>query len=261
MSFRAFISAFSLCMTAVIACAGPTDVSDDQDERDDAPESAEQNWDSADGNPTHATHSFMAEFAIKNLARDLPEVKTFEARIVEGANLELHELPSKTYDDLRLEVGGNNWAADHPEVLWSKARASYAAGDKGAAYFYVGILLHYVQDMGVPAHAFHVIHQSSFGKQDNIEILGFFDFHADFATTAVPDPKYANPVDYVDWSGRMARDHFRSVFGNDTYTRHYFPQAYKDLTDTHWAFLRRREAECARGTEYALRSAATALSR
>lgn len=223
--------------------------------------SDEEAWDSQDGNPTHATHSQMAEFAIGHLAAKWPEVKTYEAAIVEGANLELHELRTKTWNELRIEVGGNNWAADRPSVLWDHARASYAAGDKRSAYFYVGILLHYVQDMGVPAHAFHVIHQSSFGKQDHIEILGFFDFHADFSSEVTPDPALANPTDYVDWSGRTAREHFRSVFGDVTYTRTFFPQAYDDMTDVHWAFLRRREAECARATEYALRSAAAALSR
>jgi len=252
MAIRTVLSAFCLSITTFLACAGPTSA-------DAKMESAEQDWDSADGNPTHATHSIMAEFAIKNLSRDLPEVRTYEENLKEGANLELHELPSKTHDALRIEVGGNNWGADHPEVLWEKARASYTAGDKANAYVYVGILLHYVQDMGVPAHAFHVIHQSSFGEQDNIEVLGFFDFHADFASAVTMDPSLANPVDYVEWSAKTARDHFHSVFGNDVYTRKYFPQAYADMTDTHWSFLRRREAECARATEYALRSAATAF--
>lgn len=250
MAIRTVITAVGLLAISLAACSPAEEDTGTQ----------EEHWDSADGNPTHATHSIMAERAIKNLTGELPEVGIYEASIVEGANLELHELPSKTHDDLRREIGGNNWAADHPEVLWEKARASYAAGDKASAYLYVGVLLHYVQDMGVPAHAFHVIHQSSFGQQDNIEVLGFFDFHADFASEATMDPSFADPVDYVEWSGKTARDHFHSVFGNDTYTRTYFPQAYADMTDTHWAFLRRREAECARGTEYALRSAVKALA-
>ena len=39
-----------------------------------------------------------------------------------------------------------------------------------------------------------------------------------------------------------------------------FPQAYDDMNEAHWAFIRRREADCARGTAYALRSAAIALA-
>lgn len=246
-----FLPAFCLIATGLFACAVP----------DTPTGSSEENWDSDDGNPTHATHSIMAEFAIENLARDFPEVKDFEKQLAFGANLELHELPSKTHEALRLEVRGTNWGADKPEALWERARASYRAGNKEQAYFYVGIMLHYVQDMGVPAHAFHVIHQSSLGKQDHIEILGFFDFHADFSSEVAPDPHLANPTDYIEWSAKTAREHFHSVFGDDTvYTRKYFPQAYVDLTDTHWSFLRRREAECARGTEYALRSAAMALA-
>lgn len=228
---------------------------------EDSTDSAEQNWDSQDGNPTHATHSLMAEYAVKNLKGTYPEVKEFEKDLVRGANMELHELHHKTHEELRLEVQGTNWGADRPSVLWDKAKASYAAGDKPSAYFYVGIMLHYVQDMGVPAHAFHVIHQSKIGHRDNIEILGFFDFHADFDTPAAPDPAYANPVDYIEWSAETARQHFTSTFPGATYSRHYFPQAYDNMTETHWAFLRRREADCARGTQYALASALRALTK
>jgi hypothetical protein len=227
---------------------------------DEGVDSAEQNWDSADGNPTHATHSLMAEYAIKTLAAELPELRQYEKAIVDGANLELHDLVHKTHEALRLEVGGNNWAAEHPEILWTKARASYAANDKSMAYYYVGIMLHYVQDMGVPAHAFHVIHQSSARSWDHIELLGFFDFHADFKTDGVADPNLANPVDYIEWSAATARAHFQGAFPDAQYHRKYFPQAYDDMTDAHWAFIRRREADCARGTAYTLRSAALALA-
>jgi hypothetical protein len=254
MAFRSLLSGICFSMTTLFACASSTESAPDADR-------VEQHWDSEDGNPTHATHSIMAELAIKNLARELPETRTYEEKIVEGANLELHELPSKKYEDLRVAVGGNNWAAEHPEVLWTKARASYAAGEKGAAYLYVGVLLHYVQDMGGPAHAFHVLHQSTMMERDAIEVLGFFDFHADFSSAVVMDPAFADPTLYVEWSARTTREHFRSIFGDAVYTRNYFPTTYSEMTPTHWEFIRRREAECARATEYALRSAATALSK
>jgi hypothetical protein len=239
-----------LSLTVLASCTAPTA----QD-----PEMAEEHWDSADGNPTHPTHSTMAEIAIKTNRAAFPEVAEFEQQIVQGANLELHDLVHKTHEALRLELGGNNWAADHPELLWQKARASYAAGDKAGAYLYVGIMLHYVQDMGVPAHAFHVIHQSGPRDWDHLEVLGFFDFHADMRTAGTPDPELANPIDYVEWSARTSREHFQTAFPGATYDRKYFPQAYADMTDEHWAFLRRREADCVWATSYALRSAARAL--
>jgi hypothetical protein len=121
-------------------------------------------------------------------------------------------------------------------------------------------MLHYVQDMGVPAHAFHVYHQSGPRDWDHLELLGFFDFHADLRTPGASDPGLANPVEYIEWSARTAREHFNASFPGAQYHRRYFPQAYDDLTEEHWAFLRRREADCARGTAFTLRSAARALA-
>lgn len=225
-------------------------------------DSHEQHWDSAAGNPTHPTHSTMAEFAVAQVKAEVPEVVRYEKAIVAGANLELHDLkhPQQKYEELRREIGGNNWAADHPELLWDKARASYAAGDKTQAFFYVGILLHYVQDMGVPAHAFHVIHQSSAKDWDHTELLAFFGFRADLGAPGPADPKLESPLAYIEWSAESARQHFTSLFPGETYHRKFLPQAYADLTDTQWAFLRGREAHCAHATAFALRSAAKALA-
>ena len=223
-------------------------------------DSHEQHWDSAEGNPTHPTHSIMANFAIKQVKGELPEVALYTKAIVDGANLELHDLKHKTHEALRLELGGNNWAAERPELLWEKARASYAKGDKAQAYFYVGIMLHYVQDMGVPAHAFHVIHQSGPRDWDHTELLAFFDFHGDLRAPGPGDPKLVDPVSYIEWSAQSSRDHFNTAFPGATYHRKFLPQAYDDLSDAHWAFLRGREAHCAHATAFALRSAALALA-
>jgi len=226
----------------------------------------EQHWDSEEGNPTHATHSTMAEIAVKVNRAALPEVAEYKKQIEEGANLELHELSlrgkkSEDFEALRIEVGGNNWAADRPEILWSKAKTSYLAGDKAQAYVYVGIMLHYVQDMGVPAHAFHVIHQSNAMNWDHLEVLGFFDFHADMSTPpSTPDPNLEDPIQYIEWSGQMARDHFRTSYPGAEYSRTFFPRLYSEMTAEHWKFLRRREADCVWATSYALRSAARALA-
>lgn len=222
---------------------------------------SQQRWDSQNGNPTHATHSIMTELAIANLENIYPELRQYEKDLIRGVNLELHEIRRDSYEELRQEVQGTNWAANNPGVLWEKARLVYGGGFKDTAYFYVGVLLHYVQDMGVPAHAFHVFHQSTIGHRDNLEVLGFFDFHADFNTPATPDPDLENPVDYIEWSAQTARAHFNGTFPGATYTTEFFPQGYSEMSELQWSFLRRREADCTRGTFYALRSAALALPR
>jgi hypothetical protein len=224
-------------------------------------ESESDNFDSAAGNPTHPTHSSMAELAIKALRREAPEVADFEEQIVEGANLELHDLPTKTDEALRIEIGGNNWAAEHPEILWDKARDRYRAGDKAAAYRLVGIMLHYVQDMGSPAHAFHVIHQSGPKDWDRFEMLAFFKFQADMDAKPIADPRFASPAEYIEWSAKTAREHFKAEYAGQTYHRLFFPQTNDEMTDRDWAFMRQREADCVWGTTYALHAAAKSFAK
>ena len=98
-------------------------------EADEATAHVAQEWDSQDGNPTHATHSYLTEYAIDQLKAAHPEVQTYRSSLVDGANRELHELPvsNPEQEALRIEVEGTNWAANHPERLWTRARASYAA--------------------------------------------------------------------------------------------------------------------------------------
>lgn len=243
-----------------LSCATPAGEDGDLGQHEDR-------WDSAGGNPTHATHAIYAEYAVAQVGAQHPEVRAFEREIVEGANLELHELPldkgskHEELEPLRQEIGGSNWAADRPEILWERARASYAAGDKPMAYLYVGIILHYVQDMGGPAHAFRVIHQSKPWNWDNVEMLGFFDFHGDLKRPppAGGDPRLAGPVDYIEWSAARAREHFQGAFPGQTYHRTFIPQAYDAMSEEHWAFVRGRQTGCAHATAHALRSAAAAL--
>lgn len=239
-----------LPFSVMVACTnGPADVASE----DDA-------FDSAEGNPTHPTHSIMAELAIESLRNEAPELREFEEPIVAGANLELHERPTQTDDALRIEIGGNNWAADRPDILWNKARASYAAGDKREAYRLVGIMLHYVQDMGSPAHAFHVIHQSGPTSWDRFEMLAFFRFVGDLSLPPIADPGLASPVDYIEWSAATAREHFVADYPSATYHRLFFPQSNDEMTEHDWAFMRKREADCVWATAYTLRAASRAFA-
>jgi hypothetical protein len=231
------------------------------------PGSVEQPWDSADGNFTHPTHSYLAEAAIERVAPEYPEVRTYKTVIVKGANLELHERRLRHNEDdgdrfeaLRVEIGGNNWAADRPGLLWHKARASYAAGDRDAAYLYVGILLHYVQDMGVPAHAFHVIHQSSFGKQDHFELQCFFKWQPRYESIDRADPAFEDPTDYVQWSGDWAAAQFTATYPGATYERRFFDSDASKLSDTDWRFIRDRQGQTVMANTWALRAAAKAFA-
>lgn len=235
-----------LSVAGAVARGAPTGESTEQ---------SEGAWDSQGKNPTHTQ---MAEWAIADVSKDLPEVRTYAEQIFEGVNLELHDEEIKNHEALRREIGGNNWAADHPEIFWRKARDAYTAKDAGKANFYVGILLHYVQDMGVPAHAFHIVHQNKPLNMDNMEMHGFFRFRADMNSESTPDPQLGDPVFYIEWSAQLARDQFTSRFPGETYDRHFYPERNNEVSSVQWDFLERRETDCTRATAYALRSAARA---
>lgn len=227
----------------------------------------EQRWDSADGNFTHPTHSYLAEAAIARLRAELPEVAAFAKDIVRGANLELHETPLRPGDDdndeweaLRVEIGGSNWAADRPGLLWDKARARYASGDRRGAYVLVGIILHYVQDMGVPAHAFHVVHQSTLGSTDHFEVLAFQRWSPIFDHVDRPDPAFIDPVDYIAWSGAWAADEFTRTYPGVTYDRHFFATGWTELDEKSERFVRERQGHTALANTWALRAAARGLA-
>src|SRR3982750_847351 len=52
-------------------------------------------WDSQNWNPTHATHSYLTEWAIDQLKGQWPELQQYRTPLVDGANAELHELKVK----------------------------------------------------------------------------------------------------------------------------------------------------------------------
>src|SRR5678815_4030055 len=81
----------------VMGCSAPAET-----------DSAEQDWDSQGGNPTHATHSYLTEHAVDELAWAYPDLTKYRGNVVTGANLELHETPVKDAEQekLRVEAGG-----------------------------------------------------------------------------------------------------------------------------------------------------------
>jgi hypothetical protein len=255
-------SLFALCGFAVVGCAA--DAAPTTSPAIGSTESTgttQEPWDSQSGNPTHATHSYLTEYAIDQLKGSYPEVDTYRANLVDGANQELHELPiSDAFkEQLRQEAGGTNWAADHPEVVWNRATASYAAGDKATAYWYVGVVMHWVEDMGVPAHAFHVIHQGTLSQADNFEILGLQRWSPLYDSLAA-DPSYAAPSDYVLWNGAWTKQDFQSNFPGVTYTTGFFPFLWPIFSNNKSKFVQEREGRSAVAAKYALHAAVVAFT-
>jgi hypothetical protein len=134
-------------------------------------------WDSAKfewlTSIVHPTHTYLTEFAIAKLKAEHPEVSQYASVLIEGANQELHELPIEgtlyglDLDAKRKEHKGTNAGSDDVEGWWDDAVVAYAAGNKEQAWFITGIMLHMIEDMGVPAHANGVYHQGNASEFDN----------------------------------------------------------------------------------------------
>jgi MYXO-CTERM domain-containing protein len=222
----------------------------------------QERWDSQDNNPTHATHSYLTEYAIDALAAAHPELQEFRAEIVDGANRELHDLVVKDaqQEALRIEAQGNNWGCARPEVFVNHALERYAAGDKAKAYWFVGILMHMVEDIGVPAHALHVIHQASPSDWDDFEVLALQSWKPRFDHVDRANPVLANPVDYIAFNGDWTINDFVAAYPGETYTRLFFPPTWLLAPQSLKTFVGDRQGKTATAATWALESAALLLA-
>jgi hypothetical protein len=167
-------------------------------------------WDSQHWNPTHPTHSYLTEWAIDQLKAQTPELQQYRTQIVEGANTELHELPVSGTQygiDLnakRIQHKGTNAGCDDIQGWWQDSLSAYQQGNKNQAYFVTGIMLHMIEDMGVPAHANNVIHQGNLTEFDNFEFMGLSNWKPSFSNINRQDPGFPDPSQYYalskDWA-------------------------------------------------------------
>lgn len=225
------------------------------------PTATEQGWDSQDGNPTHATHSYLTEYAADQLKGTYPELVTYRARLVDGANREIHDLPlaDAEQEALRQEVVGTNGACEHPERMWNHVVASYHAGDHAKAFWYLGIMLHYVEDMGVPAHALGVYHQSSPSDWDHFEVMALQRWYPSYANINRTDPHLANPSDYMAFSQNWTISDWQSAFPGVTYTRTYYSMSWWWASSREKTLMRDRQGHTATAVKWALQSALAQL--
>ncbi len=171
---------------------------------------------------TFTTHEDITEFAFE-VANDA-EANLYIEELVIGGNTEIHELPltgdhrTKFGIDMeakRVWYDGKNWGVEKPERIWFDALTAYSNNNKILAYFYLGVLLHQVEDMGVPSHANHLYHQFTPGDLSrwiSLDILNFDNLEAFFALSATilpasiiqqsgrTDPHLASPADYFEYS-------------------------------------------------------------
>jgi hypothetical protein len=120
-------------------------------------------WDSESWlNPTRPTHTLMTRWAVEQLQESRPQVGEFRDQLIEGSNVEVHELPIKCERygvDTNAKRGtryvGTNAGCKHPELIWEDSMKAHEEGDDKLAFFLLGVLLHQIQDMGARQFRVH----------------------------------------------------------------------------------------------------------
>jgi len=224
-------------------------------------------WDSKNWkNITHPTHSYLTEWAIDQLKGKYPELDKYRKIIIEGANTELHELRVKNdrmydvnLDDKRQEHRGTNEGCDDIKGWWVDAREAYRIKDpedkyRKQAYFLVGIMLHMIEDMGVPAHAHGIKHQASLDEMDHFELAGTLTrwVAPDPNDITKQDPQYDQPWEYYKFSKDWTREHVPNYP-----SRTYFPMS--GWNKDQLRILKERRSQTAAVVKWTLESVARAF--
>lgn len=224
-------------------------------------------WDSEDWNPTRASHTQMAKYAIDDAKQYFPEAGEYSELLIEGANCELHELKMKDSDSIKQycpdmedrrknRYVGTNPGCEHPNLIWVDALAAYKAGNKGAAYFLLGVLLHQIEDMSVPAHAQNIYHQANPTEFDNFEMMGLLNWKPDFAVVDRRNPKRDDPSAYYErgksWCLEDAPDYK---------DRSAFSKTWATASDAEKELLSKCQATACLLSEWALESAMITFER
>lgn len=239
------------------------------------PEQIAYAWDSKPpaiiGAVERPTHMLITSWAIDQLTAQFPELNTYRGDIVDGANgTELHELPLKAAD---LEVGkkygldleakrkehkGTNAGTDDIVGWWNESLAAFRAGQKPRGYFVLGIMLHMIEDMGVPSHARGIYHQApSPGEPlqfDNFEMMGFMNWKPAFDNINKSDPQYSEPWRYYqlsqDWTNQDTPAN---------YTRDGFSKTWTFASAAERRLLTNRQGRTCHVVMWTLRSASLAI--
>jgi len=204
----------------------------------------------------HPTHSYLTEYAIDQIREEYPVLDEYRDILIEGANAELHELPVEgvkygiDLEAKRRQHNGTNAGSDDVPGWWQEALGAHRAGNDEQAYFYLGVVLHMIEDMGVPAHANGIYHQGNLTEFDNFEAMALQRWDPDFSSINRADPQYGSPADYYavsqDWAAADAPDY------RDTDT---FSKTWLTASDEEEDLVRARQSRTATVVMWALRRA------
>lgn len=217
-------------------------------------------WDSAAGNPTHPTHTYLTEWAIDQLKDQAPELAQFQSQILEGANSELHELPvsgTKYGIDLetkRVQHQGTNEGCNDIQGWWQDSLTAYRQGQKEQAYFLLGVMLHMIEDMGVPAHANKVYHQGNLREFDNFEFMALSNWKPKFDDINRQEPGFSEPWQYYAFNQEWTHADAPNYSNRDSFSKFWLTASSSERR-----LLRNRQGRTSYVTKWALNSAIKAF--
>jgi len=237
-------------------------------------------WPSDNGaNPLNKVHSLITQYAIDQSLSN--EDNRYATAILDGANTELHELVASARDkgignkygvnveSKRTEHGGSNEGCARPQGWWNDALSAYRistslSGDnrekaRQRAWFNVGIMLHMIEDMGVPAHANLVHHQGNAIEFDNFEFMSLSNWNPEMnlfrlGGMAQADPGYNNPSRYYQFSHDWTIEDAPNYNDRSSFSKTWVAASANERT-----LLRRRQGRTAKVAQWALESASRAF--
>jgi hypothetical protein len=184
-------------------------------------------WDSASWkNPTRPTHSLITKLAIETLEADYPELSEYREQLIDGANVEIHELSIKCnkygvdFNQRRKErYRGTNSGCERPDLIWEDSLDAYQNDKAKLAYFTLGVLLHQIQDMCVPAHAFEIYHQGNLTEFDNFEYMALWNWKPNVDDIEKEDPVFDNPWDYYEFAKAWCQEDAPNYKSRDDFSK------------------------------------------
>jgi hypothetical protein len=218
-------------------------------------------WDSDSWqNPTHPTHTYITEWAVDQIKTQAPELQQFQKQVIEGANAELHELPISgtkygiNLNAKRIEHKGTNEGCDDIQGWWQDSLNAYRQDNKEQAYFLLGVIIHMIEDMGVPAHANKVSHQGNLTEFDNFEFMALSNWKPNFNNINRQDPEFSEPWEYYNFSRDWTHADAPNYNSRDSFSKTWtFASASEQM------LLSNRQGRICYLVKWALNSAAKAF--
>jgi hypothetical protein len=155
----------------------------------------------------------------------------------------------------RIQHKGTNAGCDDIQGWWQDSLSAYK-GNKEQSYFLLGVMLHMVEDMGVPAHANKVYHQGNLTEFDNFEFMGLSNWKPSFANINRSDPSYVDPSQYYAFSQDWAHTDAPNYTNRDS-----FSKTWTFASSSERQLLSNRQGRTATVVKWALNSAVAAFKK